>query len=186
MDIARTREAKLEQQGASVRTRDTNIVAIRQNPSPQCEKCGLTHGKNAQPKALGVGSVTSGIIGSKVKNKQTQDWRTKPSPRKQPETEKPQDKTSQSKVHVVEDTSSDFDELCFEAIHIDSSSVNLGRNEAFAKIKVELPNVDHPSPVLKVKVDTGAQRNILPLRIYKSMFPDHVDENGLSTGTTPS
>jgi len=65
MDIARTREAKLEQQGVSVRTRDTNIVAIRQNPSPQGEKCGLTHGKNAQPKALGVGNVTSGIIGSK-------------------------------------------------------------------------------------------------------------------------
>ena len=35
-------------------------------------------------------------------------------------------RTSQSKVHVVEDTSSDFDELCFETIQIDSSSFNLG------------------------------------------------------------
>ena len=46
------------------------------------------------------------------------------------------------------------------------------RDEAFAKLKVYLPNVDRPSPVLKVKVDSGAQRNILQLRIFKSMFPD--------------
>jgi len=39
--------------------------------------------------------------------------------------------------------------------------------------------------VLKVK-DTGAQGNILPLRIYKSMFPDHVEQNGLPTDPTPS
>ena len=76
--------------------------------------------------------------------------------------------------------------MCFEAIHVDSSNVNLLRDEAFAKISVELPNVDHPNPVLKVKVDTGAQGNILPLRIYKNMFPDNVDENGLPTGTAPS
>ncbi|XP_068757879.1 uncharacterized protein [Montipora capricornis] len=65
-----------------------------------------------------------------------------------------------------------------------SSNVNLLRDEAFAKIPVELPNVDHPNPELKVKVDTGAQGNILPLRIYKNLFPDNVDENGLPTGTT--
>ncbi|XP_015779930.1 PREDICTED: uncharacterized protein K02A2.6-like [Acropora digitifera] len=50
----------------------------------------------------------------------------------------------------------------------------------------ELPNIDHPNPVLKVKEDTGAQGNILPLRIYNNMFPDSVDENGLPTGTAPS
>ena len=55
-----------------------------------------------------------------------QDQRTKPSPRKKPEAEKPQDKASQNKVDVVEETSSDFDELCFETIQIDSSSFNLG------------------------------------------------------------
>ena len=37
-----------------------------------------------------------------------------------------------------------------------------------------------------MKVDTGAQGNILPLRIYKNMFPDSVDEHGLPTGTAPS
>ena len=40
--------------------------------------------------------------------------------------------------------------------------------------------------MLKVKVDTGAQGNILPLRIFKNTFPEHVDEHGLPTGTTPT
>ena len=39
--------------------------------------------------------------------------------------------------------------------------------------------------MLKVKVDHGAQGNILPLRIYRNMFPDEVDENGLPTETAP-
>ena len=82
--------------------------------------------EDAQPKALGVGNVTSGIIGSKCVKINKQDQRTKPSPRKKPEAEKPQDKASQNKVDVVEETSSDFDELCFETIQIDSSSFNLG------------------------------------------------------------
>jgi len=51
MDIVSTRETTIndmkspEKQGASVRTRDTNIDPIGQNPKPQCGKCGLNHGK---------------------------------------------------------------------------------------------------------------------------------------------
>lgn len=106
-----------------------------------------------------------------MQNKQTLDHVTKASPRKQPEARKLQDKTSQSNVHVVGETSSEVEELYFEMIHIDCSGVTLIRDEAFARLKVDLPSVGHPNPVLKVKVDTGAQGNILPLRIYKSMLP---------------
>ena len=51
MNIATKREAtvhdikSLEQQGASVHSRETNIDAIRQNQNLQCGKCGLNHGK---------------------------------------------------------------------------------------------------------------------------------------------
>ena len=31
---------------------------------------------------------------------------------------------------------------------------------------------------LRGKVDTGAQGNILPVRLYRQMFPDHVDAAG--------
>ena len=77
-------------------------------------------------------------------------------------------------------------ELCFETIQIDSSKVTPVKDEAFAKLQEKLPNVNNPNPVLKVKVDTGAQENILPLRIYRNMFLHHVDENGLPTETAPS
>ena len=40
--------------------------------------------------------------------------------------------------------------------------------------------------MLKVKLDTGAQENILPLPIYRNMFLHHVDESGLPTETAPS
>ena len=76
--------------------------------------------------------------------------------------------------------------MCFETIQIDSSNVTPVKDEAFAKLRVKLPNVNHPNPALKVKVDTGAQGNILPLRIYRNMFSHHVDENGLPTETAPS
>ena len=56
-------------------------------------------------------------------------------------------------------------ELFLETIQIDSSNVTPVKDDAFAKLQVKLPNVNNPNPVLKVKVDTGAQENILPLRI---------------------
>ena len=120
------------------------------------------------------------------RNKQAQDQKAKPSLRKQPWGWIPQAKTSQDKVHTVEETNSDSDELCFETIQIDSSNVTPVKDEAFAKLRVKLPNVNHPNPALKVKVDTGAQGNILPLRIYRNKFSHHVDENGLPTETAPS
>ena len=86
----------------------------------------------------------------------------------------------------MEELNSDFDELLFESIQIDSSAVNPARNEAFAKVQAELPDINHPKPMFKMKVDTGAQGNILSLRIRRNMFPEHADDNGLPTGTTPT
>ena len=120
------------------------------------------------------------------RNKQAQDRKTKPSLRKQPGGWIPQVNTGQNKVHTAEETNSDFDELCFETIQIDTSNDTPVKDEAFAKLQVKLSNVNHPNSVLKVKVDTVAQGNILPLRIYRNMFPHHVDENGLPTETAPS
>ena len=195
MDIARTREAtvndmkSLEQQGASasIRSHDTNIDAVRQNSNPKCGKCGLSHRKKCPAQGTRCRKCNQWNHWEQVcRNKQAQDQKAKPLPRKQPGKWMPQAKTSQNKVHTVEETNSDSDELCFETIQIDSSNVNSVKDEAFAKLQVKLPNVNHPNPVLKVKVDTGAQGNILPLRIYRNMFPDQVDENGFPTETAPS
>ena len=122
------------------------------------------------------------------KQTQTQDWRAKPSPRKQPEGWIPQKKQVKTRCMLLETQILTLMSCVLRQFTLTGSNVNLVRDEAFAKIPVELPNVEHPTPVLKVKVDTGAQGNILTLRIYKNMFPDNVDENhGFPTGTsTPS
>lgn len=52
------------------------------------------------------------------------------------------------------------------------SVVNSGdtRDEVYATLGVKLPNKSQVKTTLKVKVDTGAQGNILPLRIFNQMF----------------
>lgn len=133
MNIARKREAtvhdikSLEQQGASsVHSRETNIDAIRQNQNLQCGKCGLNHGKT---KCLAQGTrcrkCNQWNHWEQVQRyKQVQDR----------ESRKLQNKSNQSRIHLVEESNSDFDELLFKSIQIDSSTVNPARGEAFAKV----------------------------------------------------
>ena len=58
------------------------------------------------------------------------------------------------------------------------------RSEAFATLDVILPNRKGVHE-LKIKVDTGAEGNTLPLRTFQQMFPEWVDQNGHPrSGTT--
>ena len=61
---------------------------------------------------------------------------------------------------------------------VDDISNQDARDEIFASLDIQLPNRpgDHTR---KVKVDTGAQANVMPARIYRCIYPDHVDEKGL-------
>ena len=192
MDLARTREATINDmkslalQGVAP-ANDTNIDAIRQNSNPQCGKCGLHHGKKCPAYGTRCRKCRQYNHWEQVcRSKQAQDRKSRPPPPQQFEGRRPQDKTRQSKVHSVEETCSDFEELLFETINVDYTDIGIERDEAFAKIRVKLPNIDNPNAMLKVKVDTGAQGNILPLRIYRNMFPHHLDDNGLPTETKPT
>ncbi|XP_072181419.1 uncharacterized protein [Diadema setosum] len=61
------------------------------------------------------------------------------------------------------------------------------RDELFATLNISLKRKPG-NHTLRVKVDTGAQSNVLPLRIFKVAFPDLVDEKGypLESSVTPS
>ena len=49
----------------------------------------------------------------------------------------------------------------------------------FAKLDIRLPNNGRSHTAdLKVKIDTGAQGNILPLRIFRRMFPEKLTAEG--------
>ena len=68
----------------------------------------------------------------------------------------------------------------FEQLHFDDVSVkDDARDEVFATLKIKLRNGTRERPAsLKVKVDTGAQGNILPLRTFRRKYPELLDANG--------
>ena len=74
--------------------------------------------------------------------------------------------------HELEDT---FETLSFQSIQV--SSVTSHRDEAYAKLSIKLPSRPGTHN-LSLKVDTGAQGNTIPLRLFREMFPDQVGKNG--------
>ena len=71
-----------------------------------------------------------------------------------------------------------------EIYNVNGSPVHAMR-EATATLDIE---VGHRPATLKVKIDTGADGNILPLRIFKRMYPHSVDSKGIPLlgSTNPS
>ena len=53
------------------------------------------------------------------------------------------------------------------------------RSEVYANINIKIDNNNKIPASLKVKVDTGAEGNILPLRIFQQMYPRKIDARGI-------
>ena len=60
----------------------------------------------------------------------------------------------------------EFEQLAFDAIQQQKDD----RIEVFAELQIKLPN-QPDTYTLKAKVDTEAEGNTLPLRIFRRMFP---------------
>jgi hypothetical protein len=71
-----------------------------------------------------------------------------------------------------------FDTLNFGTIDVNEGTGNDTRDEVFATVDITLENKPRTPATLKVKVDTGAQGNILPIRIYRRMYPENLDSDG--------
>ena len=52
-----------------------------------------------------------------------------------------------------------------------------GKTKILTKLRVKLP-YQNVADVMEVKVDDGAEANILPLHTFRSMFPHQLDEDG--------
>ena len=52
------------------------------------------------------------------------------------------------------------------------------RDQVFVNLALRDVTWNGSSTELRAKVNTGAQGNVLPLRIYQKMFPDRVDKDG--------
>ena len=65
-----------------------------------------------------------------------------------------------------------FDALTFDIVNVADADT---RDEVFSSLNITLADKPNVPATLKVKVDTGAQGNILPLRIFRRMFPAKLD-----------
>ena len=99
-------------------------------------------------------------------------------------------KRANRQVHNLQTSSeSPTSPTSFESIHFETVQIEPveqrsthDNNEVYATLNIEVNRIDNawkPLPcTLKAKIDTGAQGNVLPLRIYRQMFPDNIDIYG--------
>ena len=84
------------------------------------------------------------------------------------------------------------DEITMYGITIDEDpeeiiigDITTGHSEAFTNVTLPAPAGDKAHKAsTRVKVDTGAGGNILPLRLFRQMYPDQVCPDGLPKGLT--
>ena len=83
-------------------------------------------------------------------------------------------KNLQNSINVQDQVADEFEKMFFYSMDLWKKC---SRTEAFASLDIILPNRkgDHK---LKIKMDTGAEENTLPLRTFQQMFSEYVDWNG--------
>lgn len=77
-----------------------------------------------------------------------------------------------------EDNADDsFWQIEYHVVNITVDTVKKNDDSAYVTLNIQVPS--RPvSDTLKLKVDTGAGGNILPLRVYRQMFPENIGTNG--------
>ena len=84
-------------------------------------------------------------------------------------------KNLQNSINVQDQIADEFEKMSFYSM--EDRGKKCSRTEAFASLDIILPNRKGVHE-LKIKVDTGAEGNTLPLRTFQQMFPEHVAWNG--------
>ena len=71
-----------------------------------------------------------------------------------------------------------WQDIVYDTINIYSCTTEHNRTKAFATLRIFPNNNSEVRQYLKAKVDSGAEGNTLPLRTFKSMFPNNTDTQG--------
>ena len=193
MDIARTHESTLADMNAfqSETSLTTHLVKQRREDGKQregrrgnCTNCNRQHptGKcpaaNSRFRACGRHGYWEAACRSKSTIDAPKPSSQKPRrPRSQSQPGRRGNKQTVNQLRVNEDGT---DDDTFQHLEFNSVTENDGRDEIFATLEIALRNgTRERDATLKVKVDTGAQGNILPVRTFKRMYPELLDESGV-------
>lgn len=172
--------------------RHENVEAVQKE---NCKNCGWRHADSREKcPAQGTKCANCGKIGHWKRVCQSQSKHTQKQRRSRPKSRtrgsyanrgRTPSSSRKGKVHAMEkqDIADQFESFSFETVEIEqkidaTSKVDV-RDQVFAKLDIKLQNCpDSPVHFLTVKVDTGAQGNVLPLRVFCRMFPRLLDADG--------
>ena len=107
---------------------------------------------------------------SQTRSRPTHDTKKKKNRRHRSRTP---NKRTRSVHEIAEESEPDDDIVHFDAITTPS------RGEVFTNINIHPPLLKRGNYSLKVKIDTGANGNTLPLRIFQKMYPENMKQQVL-------
>ena len=92
----------------------------------------------------------------------------------------------QKSVNAMQNEEWSEEENPFESVNFDSLTINSvqdnsnrdTRDQIFVKVNIKLEDNPRVPAILKAKVDSGAQGNVLPMQLFREMYPDKVDDKG--------
>ncbi|KAK3719566.1 hypothetical protein QZH41_006864 [Actinostola sp. cb2023] len=190
IDYARTYEATLQHVEQLHNNEIQSVHAIGKTWNRKCGNCGNQH---EQKKCSAYGSQChfcsrynhwSKMCRQKANNGDNPNH-TENASAKRVQANKPRPFTQDTRrnrrvheMHADNELSDQFDTLHFESITVGSITPDEKKDEAFATIDISIPSLGNSRAQLKAKLDTGAQENILPMRIYQHMFPQNVGNDG--------
>ena len=182
-DTARAHEATKKQMATLSPQASSKIDVVSKQPwqksQQTCRNCGLVHSFDDRQKCPAFGKecracgrlnhwekkCRSGKPDRKTQFQKSDRKKANKFKRKEIHAQQEEDDTSEDeflsvgmiKVHEMESKNSDEDDEAYSTIQIQKK---VGKKRTF---------ID-----LRVKVDTGAQSNLLPISLYRRMFPEHM------------
>ena len=181
IDVCKTYEATLSQLDQLNSESEKSINAVKgdnlnrgargdTSKSKKCPNCGGDHPQSrdkcpaygSECKSCGKANHWARVCRSKPQPQRESRSRRRENPRARARS-KTTDRQTRSQPPTPRALSDQFETITFGAMTV--NSIESARDEVFASVNIKLRSDDNCQTALRAKLDTGAQENLLPLRV---------------------